>query len=149
MFHKSCRNGLPIQLFPWAWLRAWSSHVKLWWNLFFGRVFRPTKQAVQVAQMSRLDVNSLKELLPTEESFPRWIDFCEFEKVRIGPDCCVFINLGVLCASSLSYLEQNNQYILNTSRSQCREYSYTVFSETWVLVCVVFFFFLCASDGVG
>jgi Ca2+-dependent lipid-binding protein len=32
--------------------------------------------------MSRLDVNSLKELLPTEESFPRWIDFCEFEKME-------------------------------------------------------------------
>ncbi|CAM6044581.1 unnamed protein product [Sphagnum compactum] len=39
-------------------------------------------KAVQVAQMSRLDVNSLKELLPTEESFPRWIEFCEFEKME-------------------------------------------------------------------
>jgi hypothetical protein len=117
-------------------------------NLFFWCVFCPTKQAVQVAQMSRLDVNSLKELLPTEESFPRWIEFCEFEKVPIRPDWCVLI-LGILCASSLSYLEQNNQYILNTSRSQCREYSYTVFSETWVLVCVVFFFFFCASDRVA
>lgn len=117
-------------------------------KLFFWACLSPTKQAVQVAQMSRLDVNSLKELLPTEESFPRWIEFCEFEKVLIRPDRCVLI-LGVLCASSLSYLQQNNQYILNTSRSQCREYSYTVFSETWVLVCVVFFFFFCVSDGVG
>jgi Ca2+-dependent lipid-binding protein len=32
--------------------------------------------------MSRLDVNSLKELLPTEESFPRWIEFSEFEKME-------------------------------------------------------------------
>lgn len=42
-----------------------------------------TLQVVQVAQMSRLDANSLKELLPTKESFPSWIEFCEFEKVKI------------------------------------------------------------------
>ncbi|CAM6026036.1 unnamed protein product [Sphagnum balticum] len=39
-------------------------------------------KVVQVAQMSRLDANSLKELLPTEESFPSWIKFCEFEKMN-------------------------------------------------------------------
>ncbi|KAH8960904.1 hypothetical protein BDL97_05G022100 [Sphagnum fallax] len=39
-------------------------------------------KVVQVAQMSRLDANSLKELLPTQESFPSWIKFCEFEKMN-------------------------------------------------------------------
>ncbi|CAK9226235.1 unnamed protein product [Sphagnum troendelagicum] len=39
-------------------------------------------KVVQVAQMSRLDANSLKELLPTKESFPSWIEFCEFEKMN-------------------------------------------------------------------
>jgi hypothetical protein len=47
-----------------------------------------TMQVVQVAQMSRLDANSLKELLPTEASFPSWIEFCEFEKVKIYPYRC-------------------------------------------------------------
>jgi len=91
------------------WNRFWSSDEmvsssKVWWDFFliqaliwtelFFKLYRSfsmafvlvchvTMQVVQVAQMSRLDANSLKELLPTQESFPSWIKFCEFEKVKI------------------------------------------------------------------
>lgn len=38
-------------------------------------------QTVQIAQMATLDADQLKIILPTEESFPRWISFTEYEKV--------------------------------------------------------------------
>ncbi len=52
-------------------------------SMAFVLICHVTMQVVQVAQMSRLDANSLKELLPTEETFPSWIKFCEFEKVKV------------------------------------------------------------------
>jgi len=38
-------------------------------------------QAVRIAQLSTLSSDNLKIVLPTEESFPRWINFNDFEKV--------------------------------------------------------------------
>jgi hypothetical protein len=46
--------------------------------LFLGGVM---VQTVQIAQMATLDADQLRILLPTEESFPRWITFTDFEKV--------------------------------------------------------------------
>lgn len=40
-------------------------------------------QTLQVAQMAILEENQLKILLPTQEAFPRWISFTDFEKVTI------------------------------------------------------------------
>lgn len=39
-------------------------------------------QAVRIAQLSTLESDNLKIVLPTEESFPRWINFNDFEKVN-------------------------------------------------------------------
>ncbi len=107
---KSCFGSSDeIMFLKIWWNRFWSldemvSSLKVWWDFFFiqaliwielfFKLYRSfsmafvlichvTMQVVQVAQMSRLDANSLKELLPTEESFPSWIKFCEFEKVKI------------------------------------------------------------------
>jgi len=107
---KSCFGSSDEMMFLKIWWnRFWSSDeivssLKVWWDFFFiqaliwtelfFKLYRSfsmpfvlirhvTMQVVQVAQMSRLDANSLKELLPTEASFPSWIEFCDFEKVKI------------------------------------------------------------------
>lgn len=41
-------------------------------------------QTVQIAQMATLNADQLKIILPTLESFPRWISFTNFEKVNPG-----------------------------------------------------------------
>ncbi|XP_024367897.1 synaptotagmin-5 isoform X2 [Physcomitrium patens] len=40
------------------------------------------RKTLQVAQMAILEENQLKILLPTQEAFPRWISFTDFEKVE-------------------------------------------------------------------
>ncbi|KAG0617318.1 hypothetical protein M758_5G181100 [Ceratodon purpureus] len=39
-------------------------------------------KTVQIAQMATLDADQLKIILPTEESFPKWISFTDFEKME-------------------------------------------------------------------
>lgn len=41
------------------------------------------EQTVQIAQMATLDADQLKIILPTMESFPRWISFTDFERVKV------------------------------------------------------------------
>jgi hypothetical protein len=47
---------------------------------------------VQIAQMATLDADQLRTILPTEESFPKWISFADFEKVMWEIQMC---NYGV------------------------------------------------------
>ena len=49
------------------------------------------RQAVKIAQMATLDDEQLKIILPTDESFPRWISFTDFEKVN-APSCWIFLS---------------------------------------------------------
>jgi len=46
------------------------------------RTYARKHLAVRIAQLSTLSSDNLKIVLPTEESFPRWINFNDFEKME-------------------------------------------------------------------